>query len=175
METGTSSCYLSLPACSFPGRLSLLPCTGAASTKKASKGKDALVLSRPPHEPEDAGILLPLVGECFSFEDDRYQYELCPFQNVTQTELKRRSNAFVLGVWGEWVASGGAQRYSDGDVCGDINRSATVAIECGAPDFRFHRVSPALCALLFRRSPPYTPFQGLTCGLECRLPGPCPG
>eukprot|EP00428_Durinskia_dybowskii_P061162 CAMPEP_0170383032 /NCGR_PEP_ID=MMETSP0117_2-20130122/15262_1 /TAXON_ID=400756 /ORGANISM="Durinskia baltica, Strain CSIRO CS-38" /LENGTH=158 /DNA_ID=CAMNT_0010638715 /DNA_START=164 /DNA_END=640 /DNA_ORIENTATION=- len=42
-----------------------------------------------------------LKGSCFMGSFDRYEYSLCPFQNVTQ----RRTTAVkpqLLGVWGNW-------------------------------------------------------------------------
>ena len=42
-----------------------------------------------------------LSGSCFTSSFDRYEYTLCPFQNVTQ----RRTTAMkpvLIGLWGEW-------------------------------------------------------------------------
>ena len=116
--------------------------------KQAPQGKAALLLSREPNYPDDPGWMLPLYGSCFTFIDEKktYEYELCPFQNVTQVEIKRTKKAFVLGIWGKWVSDGAAQMYSDGDSCDDVNRSTTVSIECGAVDFLLHSLEePSMC------------------------------
>jgi len=42
-----------------------------------------------------------LSGSCFTSSFDRYEYTVCPFQNVTQ----RRTSAMkpvLIGLWGEW-------------------------------------------------------------------------
>ena len=123
---------------------------GKGSEPKKKEKKTGPELSRDPDDAVNAGPLLPLLGECFAFEDKVYKYELCPFQNVTQTQTqmqkKSRRNAFVLGVWGEWSPDGKMWRYTDGDGCGDINRTVTVSVVCDAFEFKLLKPEePSTC------------------------------
>lgn len=43
-------------------------------------------------------------GSCFTGSFDRYEYSICPFQNITQ----RRTTALkpqLIGLWGDWKTS----------------------------------------------------------------------
>ena len=40
---------------------------------------------RDPKPPGDLLALMPLYGRCFRYNDTEYEYSLCPFNNVTQT------------------------------------------------------------------------------------------
>lgn len=70
--------------------------------------------------------------------DGHYEYRVCPFDNVTQHDLKGSYNG-ILGVWGSWTAAtedeagavnakvgtlqaGGTMEYTDGETCGHKER-----------------------------------------------------
>ena len=84
--------------------------------------------------------LRALAGKCFSCELGSYRYELCPFRNVTQTEVQARWGAFsaVLGVYRGWGTDGEGfyshMRYGDGDFCGSKRRQVRVRVLCGPHD-----------------------------------------
>lgn len=45
-------------------------------------------------------------GSCFAASFDRYEYSICPFQNITQ----RRTTALkpqLIGLWGDWKTTDG--------------------------------------------------------------------
>jgi hypothetical protein len=68
--------------------------------KKADKDDSKIdyVSPEPMSGPEALSFLS---GSCFSSSFDRYEYSICPFQNVTQ----RRTTAvkpLLIGLWGNW-------------------------------------------------------------------------
>ena len=74
-----------------------------------------------------------LRGTCVSLvtSDGHYEYRVCPFDNVTQHDLKGTYNG-VLGVWGSFNTVTLAMQFTDGETCGDKGpRKANVAMICG--------------------------------------------
>ena len=68
--------------------------------------------------------LLQIVGQCYSKEQEKYRYTVCPFLNVTQHELTKRWNSYngVLGVWSHWSYADNFTKthegyYTGGDKC----------------------------------------------------------
>lgn len=65
-----------------------------------------------------------LQGSCFSSTQDRFEYTLCPFQNVTSKRIMGQKTN-LLGVWGNWQASNddrpSTMTYVDGQPCTDEN------------------------------------------------------
>ena len=123
--------------------------TGRSKGSNSGAKPKVLVPSRPPHSVSEAegGPLLPLTSTaCFAFNESRYEYEFCPFDNITQTEIKNKRNRFILGMWesrNRGGASFDAHTYSDGDDCpGVAARRTTVAIQCDAADFAVGTVAP---------------------------------
>jgi hypothetical protein len=137
---------------------------GKGSSKKWNDPKE-LVLSREPTplwlESSGSEMLLPLLGQCFTFNDSKkeYTYSFCPFHNISQASIKNKKNRFLLGIWGFWHASrSGYQVYDDGDQCGNVSRQVTVDTVCGASDFQVGNLTePSTCN--------YT--------MEFRVPIPC--
>jgi N-acetylglucosamine-1-phosphate transferase gamma subunit len=46
-----------------------------------------------------------LLGKCFLYSNDKYNYRVCPFDNVTQHEkLWQGFNGYngIIGIWKEW-------------------------------------------------------------------------
>jgi hypothetical protein len=100
-----------------------------------------------PHRAADAFAgpheLRALLGRCFGTTHGNYEYQICPFVNVTQREASSSWTAFygILGLWGRWVGRaptgtaalvGAKQRYDDGTECTGIGRRrhAEVRWEC---------------------------------------------
>ena len=82
---------------------------------------------------------LTLDGKCFAENIGRYEYQICPFRNVTQLDKQTTWNPFygLLGIWGKWKANDSAdsqfqvQQYNDGTRCGNnIKRKVRVNFEC---------------------------------------------
>jgi len=44
-----------------------------------------------------------LLGKCYLYSSDKYNFRVCPFDNITQHE-KLHTNGYngVIGVWKEW-------------------------------------------------------------------------
>lgn len=68
--------------------------------RKSDKDDNSLEYAEPDpmYGPRD---LFFMKGSCFTNSFDRYEYTVCPFQNVTQ----RRTTAMkpqVIGIWGNW-------------------------------------------------------------------------
>ena len=81
--------------------------------------------------------LLQLKGHCFGLRTQDYNYEFCPFYNVSQMELSNRWNSYhgLLGVWSGWIYHNESDylrgmRYTFGDRCGRSYKNATVIFEC---------------------------------------------
>jgi hypothetical protein len=92
---------------------------------------------------------LSLEGQCFSFEHDRYTYELCPFHNVTQRESTARWGGFYgfLGLWGSWK-SRDVWLFDSGTDC-DQSTRRQVEVRLSCPEDGVSRVlsaaEPAMC------------------------------
>ncbi|XP_035208009.1 N-acetylglucosamine-1-phosphotransferase subunit gamma-like [Stegodyphus dumicola] len=58
-----------------------------------------LYTSIPPANFSGPTLLKRLDGKCYNLTQERYKYELCPFQNITQYEISPRWNAYhgILG------------------------------------------------------------------------------
>ena len=81
--------------------------------------------------------LLQLKGHCFGLRTRGYNYEFCPFYNVSQMELSSRWNSYhgLLGVWSGWIYHNESDylrgmRYTFGDRCGSSYKNTTVIFEC---------------------------------------------
>ncbi len=79
-------------------------------------------------------------GLCFSKSIDRFEYNVCPFQNVTQRRITGQY-ATILGVWGKWdekklsqdshMKEYTVQKYLEGKSCGENKVDTTLIFECG--------------------------------------------
>ena len=93
-----------------------------------------------------------LNNNCFKSHLDRYEYTVCPFQNVTQRRTVGQSKPIVMGVWGKWVfdeensiidANGSVSsmkmynkmEFVDGKECGgnEVHQSI-LHLDCGNDD-----------------------------------------
>ncbi len=95
--------------------------------------------------------LTVLNGLCFTAAVERYEYSVCPFQNVTQRRLIGpsatllgfpilNSELILLGVWGQWSTNETSQTYdtmmfTNGQTCGKKGRSVRLSLFCGHPNF----------------------------------------
>eukprot|EP00800_Vazella_pourtalesii_P016639 TRINITY_DN4846_c0_g2_i1.p1 TRINITY_DN4846_c0_g2~~TRINITY_DN4846_c0_g2_i1.p1 ORF type:complete len:364 (-),score=65.05 TRINITY_DN4846_c0_g2_i1:21-1040(-) len=80
---------------------------------------------------------LQMKGHCFGLRTEGYNYEFCPFYNVSQRELSNRWNSYhgLLGVWSGWIYHNQSDylrgmRYTFGDRCGSSYKNTTVIFEC---------------------------------------------
>lgn len=75
--------------------------------------------------------LLFLSEYCFKTEFDRWEYNICPFHNVTQRRIAGQKYS-LLGIWGRWIFESTSEldhhlpkrkyqimEFSDGKSCGD--------------------------------------------------------
>ncbi|KAI6648464.1 N-acetylglucosamine-1-phosphate transferase, gamma subunit L homeolog precursor [Oopsacas minuta] len=91
--------------------------------------------------------LLQLRGHCFNLKSGDYNYELCPFYNISQREVTNRWNSYhgLLGVWSGWIFQNQSDyvrgmRYSFGDKCGTDYKNATVIFECSETNNSLYKV-----------------------------------
>eukprot|EP00742_Colponemidia_sp_Colp-10_P005854 GILJ01006262.1.p1 GENE.GILJ01006262.1~~GILJ01006262.1.p1 ORF type:complete len:466 (-),score=100.81 GILJ01006262.1:73-1428(-) len=85
----------------------------------------------------------PLVGQCFSVRQDKYTYELCPFEGVTQ---KEGGSSTSLGKWNAWQEDRRKMSYTGGQSCWQgPARSCLVSIECGAENVVKKVEEPSRC------------------------------
>lgn len=121
----------------------------AVSTTSNSATPPPLVLTRPARPLSSA----PIEGDdedephwhwrklstlCFRTDVSKYQYTLCPFQNITQREFNNRNTMHVaLGIWDEWHVNDDGHlmmSFTDGTVCGNNKRRKTkVHLVCAEP------------------------------------------
>lgn len=85
----------------------------------------SFTMSPSPVDPFSGTINLSfLQGSCFSSTQDRFEYTLCPYQNVTSKRIMGQKTN-LLGVWGNWQASNdnkpSMMKYVDGQPCTDDN------------------------------------------------------
>lgn len=88
-----------------------------------------------------------LSKSCFKESIDRFEYDICPFQNITQKRINGHKT-HLLGVWGYWDNEDDAHKvydkmvYSKGQGChsdvvsedkseGDLLSAVQVRLECG--------------------------------------------
>mmetsp|Transcript_8590 Transcript_8590/g.12825 ORF Transcript_8590/g.12825 Transcript_8590/m.12825 type:complete len:198 (-) Transcript_8590:519-1112(-) len=116
--------------------------------RKGDRGSsDSLSYSEPKYMVGPEALMF-LNGLCFKEVLDRYEYSVCPFQNITQRRLIG-TRSTLLGVWGEWqfpIANetsaskdmGGPEDavvhdtmiYPNGQSCGRKDRSTVLHLSC---------------------------------------------
>ena len=106
----------------------------------AQTGRTKPVPSREPKSLEGVPAhLKALQGVCYALETQQYKYEVCPFDNVTQLDVRQTWNPFwgILGIWDgwkePWKESGGevVGRFTDGTSCGSNSpREIEVTFTC---------------------------------------------
>ncbi len=128
---------------------SLVAVCGQLSTKNIKivdgvdklSGKDENELETQEPEPINGPeSLYFLNGLCFAKSIDRFEYNVCPFQNITQRRITGQY-ATILGVWGSWEESKNTdrngvreykrQKYVEGKSCGESKVDTTLILECG--------------------------------------------
>lgn len=107
--------------------------------KKGERGPNNGLTFHEPSLLSGPESLFFLNGYCFLATQDRYEYTVCPFQNITQRRLIGPS-ATLLGVWGEWTRNETHQAYDtmnylNGQTCGRKGRSVQLGLSCGHPTF----------------------------------------
>ncbi|RWS17185.1 N-acetylglucosamine-1-phosphotransferase subunit gamma-like protein [Dinothrombium tinctorium] len=102
---------------------------------------DFLIPKRKPTDFTGPNELNYLRGKCFHYSTQKYLFEFCPFDNVTQRETTvtwRASFSAIIGLWsGNWIIVNNtftAMIYTDGDNCGEKGRSVIAQIACGEND-----------------------------------------
>lgn len=82
-----------------------------------------------------------LNGLCFVKSIDRFEYSVCPFQNITQRRITGQYGN-TLGTWGSWIIDDTSgpkdfrvMKYNDGKSCGESKVDTTLILECGNEDF----------------------------------------
>lgn len=73
--------------------------------------------------------LLEAGGACHQTTVYPFEYQLCPFQNVTQEVKHNEKEHWVLGVYEKWAADGAevsSMSFTNGDVCNGNPRTVKV-------------------------------------------------
>ncbi|GAV03967.1 hypothetical protein RvY_14320 [Ramazzottius varieornatus] len=90
-----------------------------------------------------------LDGQCFQFDDEKFEYKLCPFQNATQKENNGRRRTTSIGVWHDWIVkneSFAGWRFLNGKPCdAETVRQTIVDFECGSVPLIWEVAEPARC------------------------------
>ena len=71
-------------------------------TSTATMEEDDIAFPDPIYGPED---LYFLNGRCFETTVGRFDYSICPFQNITQRRSIGQRGSTLIGVWGYWLPS----------------------------------------------------------------------
>lgn len=71
-------------------------------TSAATMEEDDIAYPDPIYGPED---LYFLNGRCFDTTVGRFDYSVCPFQNITQRRSIGQRGSTLIGVWGYWLSS----------------------------------------------------------------------
>ena len=119
---------------------------GAPTATKPTPSRDPKTPnpSTPPH-------LLAMKGHCYSSNiGNKYKYEVCPFENVTQLDTAARWNPFygILGIWDGWKEGTNYTigSFTDGTMCGTKARTVEVHFLCGEGEARISDVNePETC------------------------------
>lgn len=122
-----------------------------SSTPGSSSSSDSnTVISFPPRPFNGPSSLLFLSKICIPFSYERFEYTLCPFQNITQK--RTIGNSIInLGSWGDWVTENKKedgssvrtfspvpisnleyfklQKYTNGKSCGENDEKIESTIE----------------------------------------------
>ncbi len=86
-------------------------------------------------EPEDLygpESLFFLNKKCFAKSFDRFDYLICPFQNISQTRVSGHVST-MLGTWGYWgdrATTYSEMNYINGKSCGDTKMTTKVLLKC---------------------------------------------
>lgn len=108
--------------------------------------------------------LQDLSGKCFKYRDQKYEYVLCPFHNITQEDIQAYYEPYkgVLGVWTDWIIDNNkfmAMNMIEGSRCGEgTHRSTKVTLSCGAHSELTEVTEPEKCRYLAKFKTP------LVCG-----------
>lgn len=125
--------------------------------------RPAAAVSGPP-------MLFGMASRCYSYTDDQYQYELCPFRNVTQRDksLAPGSLHVIMGLWGRYDVKDNAYAamlFDDGTACGSgTRRSTRVNLECGNRLTVSRVTEPATCSYDMVFTMPQACNNGLSLG-----------
>ncbi|KAG0714553.1 N-acetylglucosamine-1-phosphotransferase subunit gamma [Chionoecetes opilio] len=120
--------------------------------------------------------LQDLSGKCFKCRDQKYEYVMCPFHNITQEDIQAYYEPYrgVLGVWSDWTIENNefvAMNMIEGSRCGEgTHRSTKVTFSCGAISELAEVTEPEKCRYVAKFKTP------LVCGQNAmvvypRLPG----
>lgn len=104
---------------------------------KISSKEDSLesVVADPISGPESLHFLN---GVCFKKLVDRFEYNVCPFQNITQRRITGNYPT-ILGVWGSWLHENQqtsqildykTMNYVEGKSCGDSKVDTKLVLDC---------------------------------------------
>ena len=130
-------------------------------TSAAITEEDDIAFPDPVYGPEE---LYFLNGRCFDATVDRFDYSICPFQNITQRRSIGQRGRTLIGVWGYWlppssnssivssvpgtlrsepIAEYTSMRFIDGKSCreGRQRFSADVQLRCDHSDEHFQVLS----------------------------------
>ncbi|XP_067933835.1 N-acetylglucosamine-1-phosphotransferase subunit gamma-like [Watersipora subatra] len=103
-----------------------------------------------------------LTGRCFTKTLEKYEYEFCPFVNITQKEVGTNTwNPYqgILGVWQEWKIKDNkfeSMMMLMGDQCGVAPRQTEVKLQCGKANEIVSVTEPSHCEYLLVFSTPLT-------------------
>lgn len=133
------SLWLSILLCMVSGQIATTNVKIVDGIDKLSSSEDNNLDAVIPEALSGPESLYFLNGLCFMKSIERFEYNVCPFQNVTQRRITGNYPT-ILGVWGNWVEPRGGtnqiktyktMNYIDGKSCGDGTVDTKLELECG--------------------------------------------
>ncbi|KAK8402867.1 hypothetical protein O3P69_000870 [Scylla paramamosain] len=137
--------------------------------KSDTKHEEKLHLRMKPAKFSGPEHLQELSGKCFKYRDQKYEYVLCPFHNITQEDIQAYYEPYkgVLGVWSDWTIDNNkfvAMNMIEGSRCGEgTHRSTKVTLSCGAYSELIEVTEPEKCRYLAKFKTP------LVCGINAMV------
>ncbi|XP_069961070.1 N-acetylglucosamine-1-phosphotransferase subunit gamma-like [Cherax quadricarinatus] len=129
-----------------------LPSSGYSNLQKLeSKPDEKLQLRMKPANFSGPDHLRHLAGRCFKYQDSKYEYVFCPFQNITQEDIQAYYEPYkgILGVWADWVIEDNQfkkMNMIEGSLCGSgMHRSTKVILHCSATSELVSVTEPDKC------------------------------
>lgn len=140
------------------------PTSYSWQTNFNSDTRAGLTMRVPPSPFSGPQHLQRLDKRCFKKTLKKYEYEFCPFSNVTQREVGSVWNSFhgILGVWQEWKIVDNhfsAMHMSMGEQCGVHPREIDVKLVCGKDNEILNVTEPGHCRYEMIFSTPLTCHQ----------------
>ena len=106
---------------------------------KRSDPSETVLQTVIPNEFEGPNELYFLKGLCFKISQDRNEYSVCPFHNITETRISQpNSRPSLLGIWSGWIKGDilPNMMFINGDICLFKHKTTKIRLQCNFEDFQ---------------------------------------